>query len=60
VVTIARGTSVEPLPEGDRYLGFLFARRATPAGVETALRRGQACLSIDVDAARKGYTPGAA
>jgi biotin carboxylase len=60
VVTIARGASVEPLPEGDRYLGFLFARRATPAGAETALRRGQACLSIDVDAARKGYTPGAA
>ncbi len=57
VVTIARGASVEPLPEGDRYLGFLFARRATPAGVETALRRGQACLSIDIDAARKATRP---
>ena len=25
-ITIARGRPVVPLPDGDRYLGFLFAR----------------------------------
>jgi hypothetical protein len=29
---------VVPLPEGDRYLGFVFARGETPEVVEAALR----------------------
>jgi biotin carboxylase len=33
------GGDVVPLPEGDRYLGFVFARAATPDDVEAALRR---------------------
>lgn len=37
-ITIAPGKPVRPLPEGDRYLGFLFARGQTPAEVEHALR----------------------
>ena len=48
-ITIARGGWVEPLPEGDRYLGFLFARGDTPSMVETALRRAHAKLEIDIN-----------
>ena len=33
-ITIPLGAPVVPLPEGDRYLGFLFARGDTPAAVE--------------------------
>ena len=48
-ITIARGGWVEPLPEGDRYLGFLFARGDAPSMVETALRRAHAKLEIDIN-----------
>jgi biotin carboxylase len=37
-LTIGPGRQVKPLPEGDRYLGFLFARADGPEGVEQALR----------------------
>lgn len=37
-ITIPPGRAVVPLPDGDRYLGFLFARAPTPAAVEAALR----------------------
>ena len=37
-----------PLPEGDRYLGFLFARADTPADVETALRGAHALLEVAI------------
>ena len=45
-LTIPLGQEVIPLPEGDRYLGFLFARAATPDSVETALRTAHARLSF--------------
>ena len=38
-ITVAPGTVIRPLPEGDRYLGFIFARGETPEAVEAALRR---------------------
>ena len=38
-LTINPGRPVRPLPEGDRYLGFLFARAATPEAVETCAAR---------------------
>ncbi len=44
--TIPLGQEVIPLPEGDRYLGFLFARAATPELVETALRTAHARLTF--------------
>jgi biotin carboxylase len=47
-ITVPLGRVVEPLPEGDRYLGFLFARGDTPAEVEAALRAGHAALTIDI------------
>ena len=47
-ITIPRGRMVVPLPEGDRYLGFLFARGASPHDVEAALREAHACLRLDI------------
>jgi biotin carboxylase len=47
-ITIAPGRSVVPVPEGDRYLGFVFARGRTPADVEAALRRAQGLLDVRV------------
>ncbi len=37
-----------PLPEGDAYLGFIFARGSTPAEVEAALRAAHGRLSFEV------------
>ncbi len=49
-VTVPRGRVIQPLPEGDRYLGFLFARAATPHDVESALRVAFTRLTIEIDA----------
>jgi biotin carboxylase len=45
-ISIAPGRPVRPLPEGDRYLGFLFARGETPDEVEHALRTAHGRLEI--------------
>lgn len=45
-ITIPLGQEVVPLPEGDRYLGFLFARADTPQAVEAALRQAHQQLDI--------------
>ena len=37
-ITIPAGQRVRPLPEGDRYLGFIFAEGDTHDRVEEALR----------------------
>ena len=50
-ITIARGRPVVPLPEGDRYLGFLFARGEDPAGVEHALREAHGHLRVRIEPA---------
>ena len=42
------GQELVPLPEGSRYLGFVFARAETPADVEDALRIAHAQLRFDV------------
>jgi biotin carboxylase len=47
-ISIGRDRPVRPLPEGDRYLGFLFARGETPARVEHALRVAHARLEVDI------------
>jgi biotin carboxylase len=49
VITIPPGEQLVPLPEGDRYLGFMFARADSPAAVEDALRRAHAQLRIITD-----------
>jgi formate-dependent phosphoribosylglycinamide formyltransferase (GAR transformylase) len=48
-LTIPLGQRVVPLPEGNRYLGFLFARADSPDQVETALRLAHARLDVQVE-----------
>lgn len=50
-ITVARGRRVRPLPEGDRYLGFLFAKGGSPEDVEGALRTAHGVLDIEIDGA---------
>jgi len=51
VISVAIGDALVPLPEGDRYLGFIFARANAPAEVETALRRAHKQLEFDIEQA---------
>jgi hypothetical protein len=37
-----------PLPEGSRYLGFIFARAETPEAVEAALRGAHRRLAFEI------------
>jgi len=48
-ITIGRGRPVVPLPEGDRYLGFMFARAASADAVERCLRAAHARLRIRIE-----------
>ncbi len=49
IVGIPIGEGVEAWPEGNRYLGFLFATGADPAEVELALRTAFSSLTIQID-----------
>ena len=48
-VTVAPGRRIVPVPEGNRYLGFVYARGVRPDRVETALRRARALLHIVIE-----------
>ena len=48
-ITIPVGKRVRPLPEGDRYLGFLFASGDEPGLVEAALREAHGLLEFVID-----------
>jgi biotin carboxylase len=48
-IAIARGQIVTPLPEGSRYLGFIFARGTAPSAVEAALREAHCRLRFTID-----------
>ena len=48
VISAHRGLRLVPLPEGSRYLGFVFSRAATPQRAEAALREAHARLVFDV------------
>ena len=50
VISIGAGQPVVALPEGDRYLGFVFARGDTPDEVEAALRKAWVALEVDISA----------
>ncbi|MBI4572615.1 MAG: ATP-grasp domain-containing protein [candidate division NC10 bacterium] len=45
-VTIPVGQELVPLPEGSRYLGFIFARNETPERVEASLREAHRRLTF--------------
>jgi biotin carboxylase len=47
-ISIPKGQTVVPLPEGSRYLGFIFSRAATPAEAEASLRRAHALLDLRI------------
>jgi len=57
VITIPAGETLVPLPEGDRYLGFVFARAGSPGEVESALRAAQRRLIIDIAAISEASVP---
>ena len=48
VIAVREGYELIPLPEGGRYLGFVFARADTAEEVEAALRQAHACLRVVV------------
>jgi hypothetical protein len=50
-ITIPIDNLVVALPEGASYLGFMFARAATPAQVESALREAYQKLQFDIQPA---------
>jgi biotin carboxylase len=47
-ITIPIGQEVVPLPEGNRYLGFVFARGESPEFVEHALREAHRRLDMEI------------
>jgi biotin carboxylase len=47
-ITIPFGRPVAPLPDGDRYLGFLFAKASTPQEVEAILRTAHSKLVVEI------------
>lgn len=47
--TIALGEPIVPPPEGDRYLGFVYARSELPEQVETALRKAMVTLEVQLE-----------
>ncbi len=48
-ISIHAGQRLVPLPEGSRYLGFIFSRAGTPERAEAALREAHASLEFVVD-----------
>jgi biotin carboxylase len=48
-ITVPTGGHVAPPPEGNRYLGFIFARAETPGEVENALRLAHSRLEFVFD-----------
>ena len=47
-ISIPPGTVVAPLPEGDRYLGFIFGVGPTPDHAAGAIRRAAAALTVKI------------
>jgi biotin carboxylase len=52
-ITIPLGQVVQPLPEGDRYLGFIFAADDTPENVTAALRTARQHLHVVIERAER-------
>jgi biotin carboxylase len=48
-ISVPIGGRIAPTPEGDRYLGFVYARAGDPADVERALRTAMATLRVEVE-----------
>jgi hypothetical protein len=48
VITAKEGQKLIPLPEGNSYLGFIFARAATADAVECSLRTAHDALEFEI------------
>jgi len=48
VITAKQGQKLIPLPEGNSYLGFIFARAASPVEAENALRTAHRKLRFEI------------
>jgi len=48
-ITARQDQLLEPLPEGDSYLGFIFARAGKPQAAVGALREAHARLRFEID-----------
>jgi biotin carboxylase len=57
IVTAQPGQELIPLPEGASYLGFIFARAASPGEVERALRESHARLEFRIATALATFKP---
>lgn len=51
-ISIPLGATLVPAPEGNRYLGFIFAGGDTPEAVEAALRRAHSQLEFTIEPIR--------
>jgi hypothetical protein len=49
VITAKSGQRLVPMPEGASYLGFIFARAATPEAAVAAVRGAHDQLGFDID-----------
>ncbi|HZO13031.1 MAG TPA: ATP-grasp domain-containing protein [Polyangiaceae bacterium] len=47
-ISVSPGEAVRTLPEGDRYLGFIFAHAGEPQAVEEALRSAHRALTFEL------------
>ena len=45
-INVQSGYELVPLPEGNSYLGFIFARAPSAGEAEAALRAAHACLNF--------------
>ena len=48
-ITIPTGDTLTPVPEGNRYLGFIFSRGETPNEVEASLRAAHNVLDFAIE-----------
>jgi hypothetical protein len=48
IITAKQGQKLVPLPEGNSYLGFIFARGDSPVTVEQALRAAHSLLRFEI------------
>ena len=56
-ITAKEGQRLAPLPEGSSYLGFIFARAASPDAVERALREAHGRLRFRISTALETFSP---
>jgi biotin carboxylase len=49
MISVAPNARIQPLPEGDKYVGFIFASGESPKSVERSLREAHGQLEFQID-----------